>query len=607
MNPDSHGHEVEIVPTLSAAMCPSVVDGIERTLECEECGLRLLGLLLTSPSWVYRRVESVSFRDHRTVRRQVSVDFSIPRSAPAFRIGGRPHALLPLTVMRRKSLVNFDLRDESDRSIPLVNVRQNQAVMLALVRVWAAMCLDVQVLPAEVERFVKKLVAGTQEELYDAYEDAHRASATPVLRRLVSDERFRVVMDRVTEDFVLFVFVPDDPDQDAARRVVKFRYDEKLTPRYRQTGYHPDDGTYELVGRPLPMWSLSRWLIALGWRPTRIRFPTPAAENCRSYHFKIHAPPGVEITTASVLAGRPKDPDPKPPSFDVVGGGLPTVDLHAVDVPRGSLSRAQVDLHVTPHPWLTLAVFSAWATTATLFWAAATLAEPGRDNATASTLFVTFTAAVAAVLWRPSEHRMALRLLSHVGALASASSVLLLVAAAMLAFQRGSNLGGPLTALGVVATVIACLVSVTWIMAFRALSRTRSSPWEQGIQIPVDKRDLEKRKTFETARRAYGYSTPAIKVASAESGYARRPTSKVDTPLSTVMTEALLVEVHKLLAEGLTRLSPSHRRPSASVGGPLASVDYEPQRTVEGRDHERPRAHPESDADRAMTRTNSRM
>ena len=44
------------------------------------------------------------------------------------------------------------------------------------------------------------------------------------------------------------------------------------------------------------------------------------------------------------------------PSFDSITGGYPNVDLHVVDVPYGSLSRAQVALQASTAGWLTTAV-----------------------------------------------------------------------------------------------------------------------------------------------------------------------------------------------------------------------------------------------------------
>src|SRR5207253_300019 len=62
--------------------CPNCREPAARL--CGQCGLRILLLVTTSPAWVFRRVERVSFHDDRTVLRRVTVDFEIPPAAPVF-------------------------------------------------------------------------------------------------------------------------------------------------------------------------------------------------------------------------------------------------------------------------------------------------------------------------------------------------------------------------------------------------------------------------------------------------------------------------------------------------------------------------------------------
>ena len=328
-----HGpHEVTVLSDLAA----EPVDHLERALQCHDCGMTLLGLIMSSPAWVTRRVESVSFRDHRTVRRRVSIDFAVPVAAPQFGINGTAYRLLPLTIMRRKSLVNFDLRDENDASVPLLGIRQNQAVTLALVESLARAVLETETLCPAVREFLRDLVSGRQNELIEARKLADSSDAHAEIQRLSGDRRFNHVMSRVSEDFVMFVLVRGDGP---AKRVFKFRYDEPLSRRYRVSG--SQENGYRRFTPSVSRWSPVPILAAIGWIPTRIRFPTPAAENAASYHFEVHAPAGVAIDAATMLAGRPDDAKAKrPPSIDQVTGGLPTVDLHVIDVERGSLSRA---------------------------------------------------------------------------------------------------------------------------------------------------------------------------------------------------------------------------------------------------------------------------
>src|SRR5215469_17287434 len=91
---------------------------------CRECGRRLLLLLLRSSSWVSHRTEHVSFRDDRSVVRRVTVEFHVPEQAPVFRGDDeQAYSLVPLSVMRRKTLVNFELRDDDGRAVVLPSLR----------------------------------------------------------------------------------------------------------------------------------------------------------------------------------------------------------------------------------------------------------------------------------------------------------------------------------------------------------------------------------------------------------------------------------------------------------------------------------------------------
>jgi hypothetical protein len=114
---------------------PSDPAGWRDLSDCQICGLTMLHLFIHSSAWVVRRVEHVSFLDERTVRRGVSIDYVAPPNAVTLRQPDGQHKhVLPMAIMRRKSLVNFDLRDHGGRSLPLLALRQNQALTLAAVR-----------------------------------------------------------------------------------------------------------------------------------------------------------------------------------------------------------------------------------------------------------------------------------------------------------------------------------------------------------------------------------------------------------------------------------------------------------------------------------------
>jgi hypothetical protein len=112
-------------------------------LHCRTCGLALLRAFFDIADWVVRRVESIEFVDDRTIRRRVSVDYTVPHAAVMLRrADGTVVRVLPLALMRRKSIINFDFRDHDGRPMPLPGLRENQALTLSAVRASAATLLE---------------------------------------------------------------------------------------------------------------------------------------------------------------------------------------------------------------------------------------------------------------------------------------------------------------------------------------------------------------------------------------------------------------------------------------------------------------------------------
>lgn len=318
---------------------------------CRECGRRLLLLLLESHTWVSRRVEHVSFRDANSVVRSVTVEFYAPEEAPLFKADdGQSYSLVPLSVMRRKTLVNFQIRDDEDRPVVLPSLRQNQAITESLLLACAdAVTAERNSQSAtrrrNAEEFVHRVVSGTHQELVDIYESLKSGDAPDAVLELAAEPTFKAILDRMADNFVLWVMIPAGGPR---RRVLSFSCDEPLYLHYRQSGYkrgNPNSSsrgdTYGL-GHKLKPWHPAVLSPALGLTPTRIRFPVPAAENAASFHFEIDAPEGVQIVEASLLAGPPGGENP---SFDHVQGCFPTVGLHVIEVPNWSRPRNQKRPH----------------------------------------------------------------------------------------------------------------------------------------------------------------------------------------------------------------------------------------------------------------------
>jgi hypothetical protein len=332
--------------------------------------------------------------------------------------------------------------------------------------------------------------------------------------------------------------------------------DEPLTLYHREPGL-PDprdaptgEGTGNLSyerGPAVRWWNRHRLAAALGWTPTRVRFPVPAAENAASFHFEIAAPPGVDIVEASLLAGVPDENNDETEhasrlSFDHIRLRLPIVGLHVAAAPNGSSSRVQVHLQVTTRGWYTTMLLSCWATF--LLLGAVLLHVHTNAISTSADVIVVLAgvaAAVATLIAQGEFSGMAGRLLGLPRALAAVEAGLPLIAASLFLFS------GPgatrrrqweLLALCSIAAVITVIISISWLLArLRLRSYSIStSPWEMAPDL---KDPPAKPKSFWEAARKHGYTAPAIRVDSAEGWHQHfRWTSDIETRARALLSPA---------------------------------------------------------------------
>ena len=483
---------------------------------CRECGSSLLLLLLKSSGWVSHRTERVRFRDDRSVARQVTVEFHTPDLAPVFGgDDGQSYRLVPLSVMRRKTLVNFTLSDESGRSVVVPTLRQNQAITESVLLAGADAILGPGgdgMAPAdaadrrEIARFIHRVVSGDQRELTAAYESLRRGTAAPAVQHLASQRMFRVLLYRLADNFVLWVMIPAGAPR---RRVLTFSSDEPLRLHYRKPGYTGD--TYEL-GEKLSPWHPVVWSSAIGFTTTRIRFPVPAAENTDSFHFEIDAPKGVQIAEASLLAGRPGHLNP---SFDHVRGGFPTVGLHVIEVPNGSLSRAQVGLQVVTRGWLMTSMLSAWAVFGLLVAYGRFISDLKQDSGAPALILAAVAAGVAALIAQSVSHGLAAHLLKWARVLATVSAALPLILATSIVLEPARSGHVSHTLWGAIGTggAIALVLTSVCLLSWRRQRKSVRSPWEQSHS----REDMPPRpRNFGKAAAQYRYDKPAMRVDSAE-------------------------------------------------------------------------------------------
>ena len=340
---------------------------------CTEVGRRMILAQFRFNSWVLRRVEKVQFASDRRIARSSSIELRVPDEAPVVAVEGRePQWLIPLTVMRRRTLVNLDLRTEDGEGISLLGLRFTQKLDEAMLRAAARLARPEATDHTAIDEFVHAVVSGEWEEVqgrltvYDAWRK-HRGAVEDESRPFApyfANVTFRAALERMWHNFTLYVLLPVSCGR---HRTLRLAFEERVEWSYQSPVLNPEDDRPRgrQVWNYLPMArrhrALSGPLHYFGLRSTRIRFLTPSAENCASYHFEFVAPTGLWVTSAAFVGGRPNLDAKGVTPWDSVTSTGHSVGLHAVEVPNGSLCRAQVHLRVPSRGWLSTLTVSCWA------------------------------------------------------------------------------------------------------------------------------------------------------------------------------------------------------------------------------------------------------
>jgi hypothetical protein len=483
-------------------------------------------------------VEKVRFRDDRSVNRQISVDFVVRPDAPVFKAQGGDHRqfwLVPVSIMRRKTLVNFDLHDEDGNSLPLPGLRLTQHLDESILHAVARSELDGH-LTEDTTKFIHQVIAGKLEDVQERIGDYEKDSAPAQIQQLKEKSRlFDALFRRLSYHFVLYSFV--EVRDGRRHRIIHMSTDEPLALYYRKPGLPtpeeqvkagPTNGMAYERGPRVNRFHPHQLGASLGLIPAKIRFPVPAAENAASFHFEVAAPPGVDIVEASMLAGRPHEMDDadsetdRHVSFDRVKLRLPTVGLHVAAVPNGSSSRAQVYLQVAVRGWYATMAISCVITSVLLYLIWRHLGTSTIDTSDLAALLVSVVAAIATLVTQGEFEGIAGRLLGLPRVLAGTEALLLLIAAALFLFtapgpgrgSRPSGITGSIFAMFVAAGCIAAIITFSWALAYLRQRKDKvTSPWEMGPGF--DPSPTLPQSFWDGAER-FGYTRPAIRVDSAE-------------------------------------------------------------------------------------------
>jgi hypothetical protein len=534
---------------------------------CAAVGRRVLLAQLDYAEWVLRRVESVSFQEDRAVLRRVTVDLRVRDDAPVFvDEDGEEYWLVPLTLMRRRTLVDFHMTDHEGRPLTLPGLRLTQQLDQAVLLAAAAVAT-----PApddegrrEVEEFVRGVVAGRRDDVFSRWRAFETADGIgPALRALRDDDLFVDTARRMRSSFTLYVFLPV---RRGRHRLLEMSFIEPISWRPQapklQTAQHLGGLEYQTGEREPWGQRYRNGLAMLGLLPMRIRFQVPSAERAASYHFELTAPEGVRIQRAILLAGRPGatvgEERQRPHTEDHVENDTVRVGLHGVEVPPGSLCRVQVDLRAQASGWIAAMALSGLLVFVVLGSISAHLGQvPFLDLRNASgtgwytdvvLLLVTVAAGVIALVATRDTGPVAIRLVSLLRVVAASGIACLVIAAGVIAYSE--RVGDEKRALppsqytgtwfrwlwlasGVIAVYLGVVYLVSrhierphrmrspWDMTSygdwcRTRGREAHRRWRRPLHVAGATPEADTCPTFDEAVRRHGFDGPAIGLQSAE-------------------------------------------------------------------------------------------
>lgn len=481
-------------------------------------GTRLLYLIQNPSTWVHRRIERTRFMRESRVRREISIEFSLPPELPPEVAPAWPPAdptsdmlPLPLTFLNRNRrwggsslqgplvfdspLTALEVRDARNHILPVLT--SDEGAHLCWSILLAAAAEDRRIAPEDAKD-LSGLRDALPVEVYDGLANLldRSAKVSPTgsrwrrpqwaTRTRLSDDFWNLAESLAERRLVL---VEATRAQWAERQVWRFNYevdwktvtdtepgepsDEELLQFEYNTGFH--------------RWlSRQRFSRMLGLYPTRCRFTSPSSWPRAVRHIEIEAPEGLEAVCMAV--------ETPPPCARSSVEPLPTpsrvVHLVAVSAPQRPDARS-----VIPLVWLRLPKrgYISWFTLLSTFSGVVLVTGavtmpfvPDLDTArsAAASLLLVVPTIVTALVLQPTEHLIVAQVLVGVRRLVVASALLLNAAAFTLIPWASADLVLELSwaTLALIATAIAVIL---W-GAYNASARRWSAPAPNLAFLPYE-------------------------------------------------------------------------------------------------------------------------
>jgi hypothetical protein len=376
-----------------------------------EIAVGFAALLTRQAAWRHRRVETITVLSHEQVRRAVSVDFTVPAEHREDLRLSAGEWIVPLALLAKRPLANFDLRREDVSAVPLLRAEETQVVARELLYLMLELDEPAAADDPAAGPLIERILGVEPEDV--------GAELTALDDRHGGLPGFSALADRLARGFLLCAVIDDV----ARRRVIKFAYDEPLA------------------------------------RPARYAhfYDAPGCTEAASYHAEVAVPDEmraratqlVDNVTGTVLAEGPRDAD------------RPFV-YYAADTGRRLEPGLSVRYGTERGRFLVPAALVAWviALELALPWLFADLAHLAAFGGPAISVLLSITAVFSALVLRSGEHPLVRLVLAPYRLCLAAATLAAVLAAATLAFRAdGGVLGWCWGAGAVVAALAAGILS----------------------------------------------------------------------------------------------------------------------------------------------------
>lgn len=395
-----------------------------------------LPMILNRKRWIHRQVETLTFLDADRMARRVSVDLTVPRlRGLGVDPEGQPSVVyLPVALLNRQVMENFDMRDELGDALPCLTLVQHDAIVLSMLSALSLDALEQTLGSNQLEnpqaraavKVLQGMIVKRDPQARLEWETACKLQGS-MESMIVANNEARTLIEDLDTQFALFVAVRAGPGD---RRIVKFSMEANIDE-------HTDDDR-----RSKRRERLGRVLMA---RPWDMLIEAPIAGRASSVHVEIPAPDELVIAKAR-LVERIADTDAQATdrsssdatrwkTLKSVVGPTPMAHLHPdMAPPRGTLVKLEVSFALRRDGLLTAGALIA-LTTSGLLAAGVVLHLAGIAPKTdaAGAVIVALPALYAPVLATSSAHRLVRRMVGAVRAFVLGSALLSFIAAASLA------------------------------------------------------------------------------------------------------------------------------------------------------------------------------